>query len=70
MLSNPAAQNAALAFLAVGVGKGSIAYTRDDGVAVIPMAALGRSGFAGVAERRGGRASITENPFVKPDARG
>ena len=40
-LSNPAAQNAAPAFLAVVVGKGSIAYTRDDGVAVIPMAALG-----------------------------
>ena len=29
------------AFLAVVVGKGRIAYTRDDGVAVIPMAALG-----------------------------
>ena len=41
VLSNPAAQNAAPAFLAVAVGKGSIAYTRDDGVAVIPMAALG-----------------------------
>lgn len=41
VLSNPAAQNAAPAFLAVVVGKGSIAYTRDDGVAVIPMAALG-----------------------------
>lgn len=36
-----ASQNAAPAFLAVVVGKGSIAYTRDDGVAVIPMAALG-----------------------------
>jgi hypothetical protein len=43
-----ASQNAAPAFLAVVVGKGSIAYTRDDGVAVIPMAYLGRSGFAGV----------------------
>ena len=41
VLSNPAAQNAAPTFLAVVVGKGSIAYTRDDGVAVIPMAALG-----------------------------
>ncbi len=41
MLSNPAAQNAAPEFLAVVVGKGSIANTRDDGVAVIPMAALG-----------------------------
>ena len=27
--------------LAVVVGKGGIAYTRDDGVAVIPVAALG-----------------------------
>lgn len=36
-----ASQNAAPAFLAVVVGKGSIAYTRDDGVAAIPMAALG-----------------------------
>lgn len=41
VLSNPAAQNAAPAFLAVVVGKGSIAYTRDDGVAVIPTAVLG-----------------------------
>ena len=40
-LSIPATQNAAPAFLAVVVGKASIAYTRDDGVAVIPMAALG-----------------------------
>ena len=36
-----ASQNAAPVFLTVVVGKGSIAYTRDDGVAVIPMAALG-----------------------------
>ena len=36
-----ASQNAAPAFLALVVGMGSIAYTRDDGVAVIPMAALG-----------------------------
>lgn len=41
MLSNADAQNAAPAFLPVVVGKGSIAYTRDDGVAVIPVAALG-----------------------------
>ena len=41
MLSNPDAQNAAPAFLPVVVGKGSIAYTRDDGVAVISVAALG-----------------------------
>lgn len=41
VLSNPAAQNAAPAFLAVVVGKGSTANTRDDGVAVIPVAALG-----------------------------
>lgn len=42
VLSNPSARNAAPAFLAVVVGKGGgIAYTRDDGVAVIPMAALG-----------------------------
>lgn len=41
VLSNPAAQNAAPAFLAVVVEKGSIAYMRDDGVAVIPMTALG-----------------------------
>lgn len=41
VLSNPAAQNAAPAFLAVVVGKGGIAYTRDDSVAVISMAALG-----------------------------
>lgn len=40
-LAESASQNAAPAFLAVVVGKGSIAYTRDDGVAVIPMAALG-----------------------------
>lgn len=38
---NPTAQNAAPAFLAVVVGRGGIAYTRDDGVAVIPMTALG-----------------------------
>lgn len=38
---NPTAQNAAPAFLAVVVGGGGIAYTRDDGVAVIPMTALG-----------------------------
>ena len=36
-----ASQNAAPEFLAVVVGKGSIANTHDDGVAVIPMAVLG-----------------------------
>lgn len=41
VLSNPAARNAKPAFLAVVVGKGSLAYMRDDGVAVIPMALLG-----------------------------
>lgn len=40
LLSNPAARNAAPAFLAVVVGRGSIAYTRDDGVMVIPVATL------------------------------
>ena len=49
VLSNPAAQNAAPAFLAVVVGKGGIAYTRDDGVAVIPMAAFGAWWFCGCA---------------------
>ncbi len=39
--SNPAAKNAEPAFLAVVVGRGSIAYRRDDGVCVIPAAMLG-----------------------------
>ena len=39
--SNAAARNADPAFLAVVVGKGSLAYTRDDGVMVIPAALLG-----------------------------
>ncbi len=39
--ANPAAQNAELAFLAVIVGRGSLAYARDDGVMVIPMSLLG-----------------------------
>lgn len=39
--SGSASQNTAPAFLAVVVGKGSIAYMRDDDVAVIPMAAFG-----------------------------
>lgn len=41
VLANPAARNAKPAFLAVIVGKGNLAYTRDDGVAVIPAALLG-----------------------------
>lgn len=40
-LSNPAARNAEPAFLAVVVGRGSLAYRRDDGVLVIPAALLG-----------------------------
>lgn len=39
--SNPAAKNVEPAFLAVVVGRGSIAYRRDDGVCVIPAAMLG-----------------------------
>lgn len=39
--SNPAAKNAEPAFLAVIVGRGSLAYMRDDGVLVIPAALLG-----------------------------
>lgn len=65
VLSNPAAQNAAPAFLAVVVGKGSIAYTRDDGVA-----GDSHGGTWGVVVLRACRASFTENPFGKPDARG
>lgn len=41
VLANPAARNAKPSFLAVIVGKGSLAYMRDDGVAVIPAALLG-----------------------------
>lgn len=41
VLANPAARNAEPAFLAVVVGRGSLAYTRDDGVMVIPAALLG-----------------------------
>lgn len=40
LLANPAARNAEPTFLAVVVGRGSIAYTRDDGVMVIPVATL------------------------------
>ena len=40
VLANPAAKNAGPAFLAVVVGRGSLAYMRDDGVAVIPAATL------------------------------
>lgn len=38
--ANPAAQNAEPAFLAVVVGRGNLAYKRDDGVYVIPAAML------------------------------
>lgn len=41
VLRNPAARNAEPVFLAVVVGRGSLAYTRDDGVMVIPAALLG-----------------------------
>jgi predicted AAA+ superfamily ATPase len=41
VLQNPAARNAEPVFLAVVVGRGSLAYTRDDGVMVIPVALLG-----------------------------
>ena len=41
VLANPAARNAEPVFLAVVVGRGSLAYTRDDGVMVIPAATLG-----------------------------
>ena len=41
MLANPAAKNAEPAFLAVVVGKGNLAYTREDGVLVIPVGCLG-----------------------------
>lgn len=39
--ANSAARNVEPAFLAVAVGKGSVAYRRDDGVYVIPAATLG-----------------------------
>lgn len=41
VLANPANRNAEPAFLAVVVGRGSFAYTRPDGVMVIPVALLG-----------------------------
>ena len=41
VLANPAAKNVEPAFLAVVVGKGSLAYTREDGVLVIPIGCLG-----------------------------
>lgn len=41
VLSNPAARNAEPAFLAVLTGRSTLAYTREDGVMVIPIAALG-----------------------------
>lgn len=41
VVENPAARGAEPAFLAVVVGRGSLAYTRSDGVLVIPAALLG-----------------------------
>ncbi len=41
MTANPAARNAEPVFLAVVVGRGKLAYKRDDGVFVIPVALLG-----------------------------
>lgn len=41
VLSNPAARNSEPVFLAVIVGKGSLAYKRSDGVFVIPISLLG-----------------------------
>ncbi len=41
LCANPLTQTAQPAFLAVVVGRGSLAYTRDDGVQVIPAALLG-----------------------------
>ena len=41
VMANPAARNAEPLFLAVIVGRGSLAYQRDDGVLVIPIALLG-----------------------------
>ena len=41
MLANPSARNAEPAFLAVVVGRATLAYIRDDGVMVIPAALLG-----------------------------
>ncbi len=41
LCTNPVAQNTQPAFLAVVVGRGNLAYTRDDGVHVIPAALLG-----------------------------
>ena len=41
VLANPAARNSEPAFLAVIVGRGSLSYTRDDGVMVIPASLLG-----------------------------
>ncbi len=41
VLANSAARNAEPAFLAVVVGRGTLAYTRDDGVMVVPAALLG-----------------------------
>ena len=41
VLANSAARNLEPAFLAVVVGRGNLAFTRSDGVMVIPAALLG-----------------------------
>lgn len=41
VLANGASQNSEPAFLAVVVGRGTLAYRRDDGVYVLPAALLG-----------------------------
>lgn len=65
VLSNPAAQNAAPAFLAVVVGKGEhCLHTRRR------RGGDPHGGTWGVVVLRACRASFTENPFGKPDARG
>lgn len=65
VLSNPAAQNAAPAFLAVVVGKGGhCLHTRRR------RGGDPHGGTWGVVVLRACRASITENPFVRPGVRG
>ena len=65
VLSNPAAQNAAPAFLAVVVGKGGhCLHTRRR------RGGDPHGGTWGVVFLRACRASFTENPFGKPGARG
>ena len=65
VLSNPAAQNAAPAFLAVVVGKGGHRLHARRRRGSDP-----HGGIWGMVVLRVRRASITENPFVKPGARG